>query len=200
MAQSTNRISLGPAVTNLASRHPTVTAAAARTIAEAAPGRFTLGIGAGDSAVGCDTLRPATLAILEQGVLTIRKLVNGEAVGYGESEARLRDSAQKPPILVAGLGPKTLAIAGRVADGVVLTMGRLEAKLAAIATGAEEAGRAPPPFYVLSTCAISDDPSRHMTTLRIGTARLGQLEGPGIFADAGLAVNVEFFAHRAASG
>ena len=40
VAVSTDRIQIGPTVTNLVSRHVTVTASAARAVSEAAPGRF----------------------------------------------------------------------------------------------------------------------------------------------------------------
>ena len=43
-ALRTERIGLGTAVTNVATRHPSVVASAARTVAELAPGRFTLGL------------------------------------------------------------------------------------------------------------------------------------------------------------
>ncbi|GGM24881.1 hypothetical protein GCM10010129_81740 [Streptomyces fumigatiscleroticus] len=50
-ALGTERIGLGTAVTHLVTRHPAVVASAARSVAELAPGRFTLGRGVGDSSV-----------------------------------------------------------------------------------------------------------------------------------------------------
>ncbi|HLQ61292.1 MAG TPA: LLM class flavin-dependent oxidoreductase, partial [Candidatus Acidoferrales bacterium] len=50
-ALETHELELGPGVTNPLTRHPTVTAAAAAALAELAPGRALLGLGAGDSAV-----------------------------------------------------------------------------------------------------------------------------------------------------
>ncbi|MFG2376622.1 LLM class flavin-dependent oxidoreductase [Streptomyces sp. NPDC048504] len=50
-AFATEYIGLGTAVTNLATRHPSVVASAARSVAELAPGRFTLGLGVGNSSV-----------------------------------------------------------------------------------------------------------------------------------------------------
>src|SRR6266545_5221983 len=62
LAASTDRIELGAAVTNVVSQHVSVVASAARTIAEAAPGRFLITIGAGDSAVGYGGLRPSKVS------------------------------------------------------------------------------------------------------------------------------------------
>jgi len=67
VALATSRIQIGPTVTNLVGRHVTITASAARTVAEAAPGRFILGIGAGielpwkvDGAIALATILAAT--------------------------------------------------------------------------------------------------------------------------------------------
>jgi len=51
-AVATTRIGLSVSVTNPVTRHPSVTAGAARTIGELAPGRFELGIGIGDRLAG----------------------------------------------------------------------------------------------------------------------------------------------------
>lgn len=58
MATGTDRISLGSNVTNSVTRDPSVTAGAAATIVEAAPNRFVLGIGVGDSSVRIMGRRP----------------------------------------------------------------------------------------------------------------------------------------------
>lgn len=193
---STSRINIGPMVTNLASRHETITASAARTISESAPGRFTLGLGVGDSAVGFDTLRPARLSELERGVNHIRSLMRGDGVAYGDFEAHLRDAREQPPIYVAAAGPKTLSLGGRIADGVVMNMGRLEAKMERIAAGAAEAGRERPPVYILSTCAIVDDPTPYLPGLRLYTMRTAQLEGVQILEEAGFKLDSELLQHR----
>src|SRR5215469_10468651 len=59
-ATATGRIVLGSAVTNIVTRHPTVIASAARTVAELAPGRFKLGLGVGNSSLAPIGLRPST--------------------------------------------------------------------------------------------------------------------------------------------
>src|SRR3989442_1144403 len=49
LAVSTKTIKLGPGVSHLAGRHPSVLASALATLDELAPGRIRLGIGVGDS-------------------------------------------------------------------------------------------------------------------------------------------------------
>lgn len=186
VAVSTDRVTFGPTVTNLATRHPTVTASAARAVAEAAPGRFLLGLGAGDSALGFDNLRNATVSELRQGVADLRTLLSGGGVQYGDFEARLRKADVDVPIYVAASGPKTLAMAGAVADGVIIMMGNVEGKMAHIRRGAAEAGRQTPPVFVYTTTAIVDDVPSIAKTFKPACVRIAELEGLGVFEEAGV--------------
>jgi 5,10-methylenetetrahydromethanopterin reductase len=57
-------------------------------------------------------------------VALCRKLLRGEAVSCGEGKmAQLPRVAPPVPIYVAATGPKMLALAGRIADGVILMNG-----------------------------------------------------------------------------
>jgi len=193
---STNRIGLGPMVTNFSSRHLTVTAAAAGTISEAAPGRFAIGVGAGDSAVGFDTMRPATVAQMEDGVVKLRALMAGEPVAYGDFHAKLRDAHQSPPILIAASGPRTQRMAGRVGDGAVLPMGRIEQKIEGVLAGAAEAGLPRPKMYAALTCAAGEEPDLVLRRAKLHCMRMAQLEGVGMFEQAGFKIEGEFLAHK----
>jgi 5,10-methylenetetrahydromethanopterin reductase len=124
-ADRTERIALGPCVTNLETRHASVTAAAAVTLEELAPGRTILGIGSGDSAVKTLGLRPTRLAGMREGVETIRTLMAGDAVSFADGRAlRLHaPSAASIPVYLAANGPKALALAGEIADGVITASG-----------------------------------------------------------------------------
>jgi 5,10-methylenetetrahydromethanopterin reductase len=121
-AERTSRIVLGTCVTNFETRHPSVTAMAAVTLEELAPGRTILGIGSGDSAVKTLGRRPTRLAQLREGIECVRAWTAGETVAFGDRELRLH--APRPmPIYLAGNGPKVVALAGEVADGVITTAG-----------------------------------------------------------------------------
>jgi len=120
----TERIVVGTCVTNLETRHPSVTATAAVTLEELAPGRTILGIGSGDSAVKTLGRRPTRLAEMREGVEVARRLMTGETVRFEEREMRLHASLDAPPpIYLAANGPKALALAGEIADGVITVAG-----------------------------------------------------------------------------
>ena len=99
----TERIAVGPNVTNPVTRHWTIHAATLRTLDELAPGRAFLGIGAGDGAVHSIGLAPAGSAALEEAI------------------ASIRDSAPRAvEIQVAAGGPRKARVAGRVGDAAIL--------------------------------------------------------------------------------
>ena len=79
-AQATERLRLGPAVTNPLTRHPAVTASAIATLQVESEGRAVLVFGRGDSAVLQLGLRPATTAELERGLSELQGFLRGEDV------------------------------------------------------------------------------------------------------------------------
>lgn len=132
-AARTERIVVGTCVTNLETRHPSVTAAAAVTLEELAPGRTILGIGSGDSAVKTLGRRPTRLAGMREGVDTIRRLMRGETLRFDDREMRLHASLETaPPVYLAANGPKALALAGEIADGVITVAGLGREQVAAL--------------------------------------------------------------------
>src|SRR5689334_17809810 len=125
MADNTERMLLGTCVTNPAVRDPTVTASVLATLNLVSGGRMVLGIGRGDSSRRVLGKKPTTLAQMEQSIKDIKTLAEGGAVSYEGEEIRMPWVAQgiaepKLPVWVAAYGPKALALAGRVADGVIL--------------------------------------------------------------------------------
>ena len=144
-AMTTRNVHFGPWVTNPLTRHPAVTAGAIASVDQVSGGRAFLGIGTGDSATANISLHPASLAYLEQYVLAVKGLLaQGEAQWMGQtSKLALHHGAV--PVYVAASGLKTIRLAGRVADGVVIGMGILpdivRDGLAELKAGAQEAGR-----------------------------------------------------------
>jgi len=167
-ARASTRLRLGTAVTNPVTRHPAVTAAAAATVAEISGGRVTLGIGAGDRPLLSLGQRPARLADLEAAIRAIRALWAGDHITEHAGNFALEDAhyrfAPVPgiPIWVSATGPRTLELAGRVADGVILLAGLhpdgIRFALEHIDRGAEQAGRgARPEVTVFAYGAIDDE-------------------------------------------
>jgi 5,10-methylenetetrahydromethanopterin reductase len=95
VAVSTAEIGLGPSVTNLATRHLSVTASAARSLTEICGDRFVLGIGAGDSAIGHSGLAHGRTSELRAGLRTLREWMSGSAAD-GTPDIRLRHGGPVP--------------------------------------------------------------------------------------------------------
>jgi 5,10-methylenetetrahydromethanopterin reductase len=123
-AMKTERIRLGPAITNPLTRHPTVTASAIMTLNEISNGRALLGIGPGDGSVRRIGLNPSTVEKLDSTITLLRKLVAQEKVQFtSEASSAMRWSSGPIPIYVPATGPRMLELAGRAADGVILNVG-----------------------------------------------------------------------------
>ena len=126
VAAGTERILIGPGITNPYTRHPATTAMAVATLDEASDGRAFVGIGAG----GVLTLRPMAIErrrpaqAVEEMVATMRRLFAGETVDFaGETlsyrEASLALSARPDlEIWVATRGRRIADVGARLADGV----------------------------------------------------------------------------------
>lgn len=146
-AKATERITLGPLLANPVNRHPSVTAGSIATIDELAPGRIILGWGVGDTAVRLAGLRPARVKELEAGTRLMRALLDGESVDVGAEQPARLPHHRPVPIWIAAGGPRTLRMAGGVADGVFIRVGTHPANIStaveAIWAGAAEAGRDP---------------------------------------------------------
>jgi 5,10-methylenetetrahydromethanopterin reductase len=144
-ATSTSRVRVGPLVTNPLTRHLVVTASAIASIDAMSRGRAVLGIGSGDSAIFTLGAPPATLAGLEDAILTLGRLTAGDVVERRERMWRVHRTSRRVPVYLAAEGPRTLELAGRVADGVIVGLGLtpdvVERSLAAIERGARAAGR-----------------------------------------------------------
>jgi 5,10-methylenetetrahydromethanopterin reductase len=144
-ALHTSRVRVGPLVTNPLTRHLVVTASAIASVDELAAGRAALGLGSGDSAIYTIGAPPATLAGLEDAVVTLGRLTAGEAIDRDGRRWQVHRSRRRVPVYLAAEGPRTLELAGRVADGVIAGMGLtpdvIRLSLEAIERGAHASGR-----------------------------------------------------------
>ncbi|WP_353808634.1 LLM class flavin-dependent oxidoreductase [Agromyces sp. SYSU T00194] len=167
-ALRSSRMSVGTAVTNPVTRHPALGAVAAATLSEISVGRAIHGIGAGDRPLHALGASPARLGELEDAIIAARRLWTGEPVtwearGFTLDDAHLRyDVPASIPVYVSASGPKTLEMAGRLADGVILLAGLhpdgIEYALRHIDRGAELAGReSRPRISVFAYGAIDED-------------------------------------------
>jgi probable F420-dependent oxidoreductase len=120
---ATRTVTVGPMVTNPATRDWTVTASTFATLNEMFGNRTVCGIGRGDSAVRVTNGRPTTLATLREAVHVIRELGNGRAVDYNGTTLRLPWASRSAlEVWIAAYGPKALALTGEVGDGFILQL------------------------------------------------------------------------------
>lgn len=162
-ATASMRVGIGLMPTLL--RVPSLTAMEIATVAEMFPGRFLPGLGHGVqdwmAQIGARVASPLTL--LREQLSAIGPLLQGEEVTTSGryvtlDRVQLRfPPAVVPPLLVGGRGPKTLAVAGTLADGVILDDaapgGRADATrvteaVDVVAAARAEAGRAGAPDVV----------------------------------------------------
>ncbi len=151
IATKTARLRLGTAVSNMVYRDPSVLANSAATVNEVSDGRAVLGLGTGDGPVYSLGRRATKLDAFERGLKTIHDLLAGKAIAVprgaerAEGQVKLRVGKLPVPLYISAEGPKTLRVAGRAADGVILGSGfDLEVLAWArerVVEGAREAGR-----------------------------------------------------------
>jgi probable F420-dependent oxidoreductase len=148
-AAQTEKIKLGHFVTNPGIRDPTVTASWYATVHDISNGRMAMGIGRGDSSRRVVGLKPVLVAEFERRCAMIRELMNGREADWNEKQLKLewvRDELPPIPMWIAGYGPKALAVAGRVADGVIIQLADpqiIQWIMDTARKAAEEAGRDP---------------------------------------------------------
>jgi 5,10-methylenetetrahydromethanopterin reductase len=171
-AQSTNRVQLGPGVTNPLTRHPTVTASAMAALAEVSGSRALLGVGAGDSAVYGLGWKPARVAEVEAALRFFKAVLSG-AEGEWEGHAyRLPVEPVPVPVWLAASQRRMCTLGGRIADGVIL-MGPAEEELVRrqvgwIEAGLEEAGRSRDEVEIslVTTTSAREDPAQALDDVR----------------------------------
>ncbi len=169
VALSTN-MRVGTAIANVYTRGPATLAQSAAGIAEIAPGRFELGIGAGSQPIveqwnNLTFDRPATR--VREMVLFLRKALAGERVVFeGKTFSvngfrLLRPASYEVPIHVAALREGMLRVAGEVGDGCIvnwLSAEDVKKSVKVVRGAAVAAGRDPSEIEITARLMISIDP------------------------------------------
>ena len=180
VAAATGRIRLGPGVTDPYTRHPAITAATIATFDELSGGRALLGLGIGGQGfreLGVERRRP--VAALRETIEVVRGLWSGEFVDFQGKVISLAGGQlgftpvrDRIPIRIATHGPQIARLAGRIADGVlisnVLLPDVLSFYLDRIREGMDAAGRSPDGFDVglrVEAC-ISEDHEAALDVMR----------------------------------
>lgn len=159
----TEELQVGIGIMPAVARNPAITAMEIATLANIAPGRFLAGIGHGVQEwmgqMGARTPSPVTT--LDETITVVRRLLAGEQLGFDGREVHLdrvqldQPPSVVPPVIAGVQQRRSLALAGRVADGVILVEG---AGPTYVEWALEQAGR-PDDFQVVTftMMAVADD-------------------------------------------
>lgn len=191
-AANTKRALLGPNVTNPLTRHPAAAASAIATVDELSGGRALFGIGTGDSAALNLGLRPGRVDDLRDYVLALRGTLEEGAARWRGKPCSLTWHRKRIPIYLSAEGPRTLRLAGEIADGVTIGSGlrpedAAEA-LSRLEDGARSAGRKADDLDVwwLVKANVGEDGARAREEIRAALAASAHhafrftLEGRGV--------------------
>ncbi|WP_254280262.1 TIGR04024 family LLM class F420-dependent oxidoreductase [Haloarcula marina] len=172
IAEHTDDVGIGTSVMNVYSRSPALVGQTAATLQEVSDGRLRLGVGPSGPIViegwhGVDFERP--LRRTRETIDVVKQVLSGKTVNYdGDifqlSGFRLRCDPPDPvpPVDAGGLGPKSVELAGRFADGwhaLLLTADGLEDRLEDFDRGTELGDRDRSEQRVtlsLPCCALED--------------------------------------------
>ncbi|MGV9325346.1 LLM class flavin-dependent oxidoreductase [Streptosporangium sandarakinum] len=127
----TGRIRVGIGITPAPLRNPVLLAMELGNLARMHPNRLAAGIGHGvqDWMRRAGAAVPSPLTLLEETVLAVRALLRGETVTTRGRAVRLdgmrlvHPPAVPPPVLAGVMGPRSLELSGRVAQGTILPEG-----------------------------------------------------------------------------
>jgi 5,10-methylenetetrahydromethanopterin reductase len=190
-AAVTNEIWIGSGVTNIDTRHPLLLASLGTTMSRLSGGRFALGVGRGikvrSAMLG---LPPVSNRQLTDFAELMRRLWKGErVVGHDSSLGKFPYLHQASwmnesiPLLLTAFGPKSLAYAGGVFDGVILhtflSDDAVKRAVGLVREGAARAGRDPASVKVWTVLAVACNATEERR-LKLITARMATyLQAPG---------------------
>jgi 5,10-methylenetetrahydromethanopterin reductase len=203
-ALRTERVKLGPCVTDPYSRHPALTAMAIATLDEICGQRAVLGLGAGVSGfreLSIARERPAVA--MREAVELIQQLLAGERVSYEGQHIAFREGRldftpvrSHVPIYVASQRPAGCRTAGRMADGAIMQGCVAEPLLRffrqMVAEGARQRGRDPSTIDLVAriNVCVHEDRGAAQEAMKFGIVRSLISQAPDFFAfiQAGLTV------------
>ena len=168
----TSRIPLATCVTNLVTRHPSVTASAAASVDVLSGGRSVLGIGAGHSGVANIGSVPAGPSSLREGLIFLRAALSGQPASWRGATTHLPWVRRPVPVYAAASGPQALRAAGAAADGAFVNYGlggeEVRHARGLIEAGAKEAGRTAAEVDVWSIACLDVDARRAAAFEKLG--------------------------------
>jgi 5,10-methylenetetrahydromethanopterin reductase len=182
---STDRLRVGLGILPAVARNPAITAMELATLDGLAPGRLLAGIGHGvqDWMAQMGARTPSPVTTLDEVITVVRRLLAGERVSFEGRHVHLdgvqldQPPAAAPPVLAGVRGPRSLAMAGRAAQGVVLAE---PASPSYVRWALDRAGRAADPggFHVAVFASICVDDDRAAARRQMAPWLAGMLDAP----------------------
>ena len=171
----TTRLRVGVGLIPVPLRNVALSAMEIATLDRMFPGRLVMGVGHGVldwmAQVGARAESPMTL--LREYTVALQRLLAGETVTTEGRYVRLDrvgltwPATDPAPLLVGAMGPKTMALAGELSDGVILTGGTTVAEVGTarrlVDGAAEAAGRARPRVVVFLMAATGGGAQERLT-------------------------------------
>jgi 5,10-methylenetetrahydromethanopterin reductase len=193
-ALATKKLRLGPGVTNPITRHPVTVGSAIVTLDEVSDGRAELVVGTGYSSAYIIGRKAATLKLMRESTTLWKSIFSGKPTELGGLEIELDPPHPDLPVYLAASGPKSLQLAGEVADGVLIMAGAhpgcVQWALEHVEAGMARAGRKREDvrrMLVLTAC-VDDDKQRAIELMRPAVGNLCRHAFAGeLFDRAGLA-------------
>jgi alkanesulfonate monooxygenase SsuD/methylene tetrahydromethanopterin reductase-like flavin-dependent oxidoreductase (luciferase family) len=177
MLATTSRVTVGIGLLPVPLRNVALTAMELATLSRLFPGRLTAGVGHGVLSwmgqVGALAESPMTL--LREYTTALYALLHGETVTtkgrYVSLDAVALDwpPAVAPPLLVGGIRPRTVSLAGELADGVIIPAGNDPEQVRALVGhlhGQRGAGRGPAGVVVFISAPASGPAEAIAATVR----------------------------------
>lgn len=171
IAMKTERILLGTGVVNVWSRSGAALAMAAATLSELSDGRFVLGLGASTPQLTeglHDTSFTAPFDQMRRVLTQARDLLAGGRVALSETRnarpLRLAVRPETVPVVLGGLAPASVRLAGELADGwmpFLYPASHLDAGISLLHEGADRSRRSSGSCVVCPAvaAAVADDPA-----------------------------------------
>ncbi len=206
IALATRRVAVGPGIANVHLRHPALLGAAAVAVDELSGGRLVLGLGTNNETMvrGLGLPWKEPRAALRDATGWIRRVFAGDAAPGIHVTFR---AARRPiPIHFGGVALETAALAGEIADGLMLylaTPGRTRQVIERMAAAAKDAGRAPSTLQVtlLVPTFLSDRLDAARAAARVFLARYaGRSLYAKMFRRSGFEAEADAIAAAAARG
>lgn len=183
---STSRVRVGVGTVSPFTRSPAIAAMEAGALSAMSGGRFVLGLGASPAELvgrlGVDASRPLT--VMRETLTLLRSLLAGRATTLAGERFQFRDvtlslpvPAAPLPIYLGAIGDRMLALAGQLADGLILSvlcpLPFIERARERVAEAAAAAGRDAAGIDVVAYVpfALDADAGRARDRLRPGIAQ-----------------------------